>query len=108
MKLLTLKLKWLPFPTLRQESINFFSRTRGLPAGTFRFRSRAGLYCTVPVSLTSLLCALLLLRDPILKVRTHVSLGQLCYVNEVNKRLADGRVSELAPLAVSQLAGAVQ
>ena len=64
--------------------------------------------CTVPVPLTSLLRVLLLLRDPILKVRTHASLGQLCYVNEVNKRLADGRVSELAPLAVSQLAGAVQ
>ena len=61
---------------------------------------RSLLYCTVPVSLTSLLCVLLLLRDPILKVRTHVSLGQLCYVNEVNKRPADGRVSELAPLAV--------
>ena len=64
--------------------------------------------CTVPVPLTSLLRVLLLLRDPILKVRTHASLGKLCYVNEVNKRPADGRVSELAPLAVPQLAGAVQ
>ena len=38
--------------------------------------------------------------DPIIKVRTHVSLGQLCYVNEVNRCPADGRVSELAPPAV--------
>ena len=98
--------KWLPF--LPQESIHFFSRTRGFPAGIFRSRSRAGLYCTVPASQTSLLRAPLLLRDPTLKVRTHASLGQLCYVNEVNKRPADGRVSELAPLAVPQLAGAVQ
>ena len=50
---------------------------------------------------------LLLLRDPILKVRTHASLGQLCYVNEVNRRPADGRVTELAPPSVPQQSRAV-
>ena len=64
--------------------------------------------CTVPVPLTSLLrVLLLLLRDPILKVCMHASLGQLCYINEVNRRPTDGRVSELAPLAVPQQYGAV-
>ena len=64
------------------------------------------LLSTVPASVTSTARAILL-RDAILKVRTHASLGQLCYVNEVNRRPADGRVSELAPLAVPQLSGAV-
>ena len=63
--------------------------------------------CTVPVPLTSLLRVLLLLRDPILKVRMHASLGQLCYIYEVNRRPTDGRMSELAPPAVPQQSGAV-